>query len=88
MKVVGEWVSRPVPGRSIPRGARAPPQTRSSGSARLSASWTLISSARYAGAATSPPSASNCGIQKRFRFGSLPMITSRISGVSRMIAVT
>ena len=27
MKVVGEWVSRPVPGRSIPRGASAPPQT-------------------------------------------------------------
>ena len=30
MNVVGEWVSRPVPGRSIPRGARAPPQTLTS----------------------------------------------------------
>ena len=28
MNVVGEWVSRPVPGRSIPRGASEPPSMK------------------------------------------------------------
>ena len=32
------------------------------------------------------PRRSNCGIQKRFRFGSLPTITSRKAGLSRTIA--
>ena len=38
MKAVGEEVGRIPSGRSEPRGASAPPQTRSVGSAALSAS--------------------------------------------------
>ena len=38
MKRVGECVSRPVFGLSTPRGASAPPQTRTSGAAAFSAS--------------------------------------------------
>ena len=37
-------------------------------------------SARYAGAAASVPSGLNCGSQKRFRFGSLPMMKFWRSG--------
>ena len=38
MNVVGEWVSRPVLGRSMPRGETAPPMTRMVGTAAFSAS--------------------------------------------------
>ena len=44
MKTVGEWVSRPVPGRSIPRGEIAPPKTVTVGSAAFSAEYVLASS--------------------------------------------
>src|SRR5918995_5948117 len=76
MKRVGEIVSRPVNGLSTPRGARAPPQTLVSGAAVLTASYVAARSERYAGADAPLPSSSNCGIQKRLRFGSLPTITS------------
>src|SRR5919204_1091110 len=56
MKAVGEWVSRPVFGRSIPRGETAPPQTTIFGETALSASYASASSASYAGAAASLPS--------------------------------
>jgi hypothetical protein len=86
MNAVGECVSRPVFGRSMPRGASAPPQTRTAGSAALIASYESASSDRYAGAATSSPFGPNCGSQNRFRFGSLPMITSSTSGSARTSA--
>ena len=83
MKTVGEWVSRPVPGRSIPRGDSAPPNTLTVGSTAFTAAYVRLSSERYAGAAASVPSALNCGSQKRFRFGSLPTITFCRSGTLR-----
>src|SRR5581483_2651379 len=61
---------------SLPRAARAPPMTLTWGSTAFSASYVCASRDRYAAAAASEPSAANCGIQKRFRFGSLPTITS------------
>ena len=44
MKTVGEWVSRPEPGRSIPRGEIAPPYTIAAGFAAFSASYVFASS--------------------------------------------
>ena len=76
MNFVGECVWRVPFGLSFPRGASAPPQTRTPGSTALIASYTGASSARYAGAAAFDPSGLNCGSQKRLRFGSLPTITS------------
>ena len=89
MNVVGEWVSRPVPGRSIPRGASAPPQTRHVGVRLLDRVVRLGEQGEVGGRGRRrSPFSSNCGIQKRFRFGSLPTITSRISGTPRTIAAT
>jgi hypothetical protein len=45
--------------------------------------YVRASSERYAGAAASDPSRLNCGSQKRFRFGSLPMMKFRTSGAPR-----
>ena len=85
-KRVGEIVSRPVFGLSTPRGASAPPQTRTSGAASFSASYVVASRRRYAGAEAPVPLSANCGIQKRLRFGSLPTITSRKPGFAFAIA--
>src|SRR4029079_16362718 len=74
MKTVGEWVSRPEPGRSIPRGEIAPPYTVTAGFAAFRASYVFASSEVEAGAARSSPFGPNCGSQKRLRFGSLPMM--------------
>ena len=54
-KRVGEIVSRPVFGLSTPRGASAPPQTRTSGAAAFSASYVAASRRRYAGAEAPVP---------------------------------
>src|ERR671910_1281770 len=86
MKRVGEIVSRPVFGLSTPRGASAPPHTRTSALASLSASYVCASSRRYAGADAPAPLSANWGIQKRLRFGSLPTITSRNAGFAATIA--
>src|SRR5688500_11028189 len=80
MKRVGEIVSRPVLGLSTPRGASAPPQTVVSGAASLTVSYVAESKERYAPAEAPVPSRLNCGSQNRFRFGSLPTITSRKLG--------
>src|SRR5262245_13442699 len=86
MKTVGEWVGRVPFGLSLPRGASAPPQTVTPGSAALIASYVCASSVRYAGAAASEPSGLNWGSQKRLRFGSLPTITLSMSGTARTSA--
>ena len=83
MNFVGECVWRMPFGLSLPRGASAPPHTRTPGSTALIASYTGASSARYAGAAAFDPSGLNCGSQKRLRFGSLPTITSSSAGTAR-----
>jgi hypothetical protein len=44
MKAVGECVSRPVPGRSIPRGETEPPMTKTPLSAAFIASYVRASS--------------------------------------------
>jgi len=46
MKTVGEWVSRAVPGRSIPRGEIAPPKTLIAGLNAFSAVYVRLSSDR------------------------------------------
>src|SRR5919206_3598901 len=75
MKVVGECDFVPAFGSSLPCGDTAPPSTAVFFAAALTASYVCASSASYAGAAASDPSALNCGSQKRGRFGSLPTIT-------------
>src|SRR5690348_14576970 len=80
MNAVGDVVARADPGRSDPRGAVAPPQTRTSSRACLTASYVVASSRRYAAADTICPPGPNWGSQKRLRFGSLPTIKSRTVG--------
>ena len=82
----GEWVSRPVPGRSIPRGDTAPPKTLIVESTAFNAVYVRARSARYAGAAASEPSGLNCGSQNRLRFGSLPITKFWTSGTARATA--
>ena len=74
-------------GRSDPRGASAPPQTRRAGSTALSASYVFARSERYAGAEAFDPSGANCGSQNRFRFGSLPtMMSSKLGSATASAA--
>src|SRR4051812_40758990 len=80
MNDVGECVWRDADGSSPPRGARLPPTMVSFESALFSASYVVASSCSYAAAAASPPLESNCGIQNRLRFGSLPTRTVRTDG--------
>ena len=74
--------------RSIPRGARAPPQIPDLG---VGPAWPRRRP-RSGGPGTRAPRRRRrrrrTAAAKRFRLGSLPTITSRISGASRMIAVT
>src|SRR5919197_4264662 len=83
MNAVGECVSRPVFGRSTPRGETAPPRTVIFGDTAFRASYVFTRSDSYAGAATSLPSRPNCGSQYRFRFGSFPITKSRTYGSAR-----
>ena len=87
MKTVGEWVSRPVPGRSIPRGEIAPPKTVTVGSTAFSAVVRLGEQREVGGrGGVRRRPALNCGSQKRFRFGSLPMMKFWRPGTSRASA--
>ena len=85
MNRVGECVGREPAGSSLPRADSDPPMTLMSGETSLSASYDAASSARYEAAAASDPSGPNCGSQNRFRFGSLPTMTSRTPGRRRGI---
>jgi hypothetical protein len=53
------------------------------GETAFSASYASASSATYAPGEALEPSGLNCGIQKRLRFGSLPMMKSRMLGKLR-----
>src|SRR6266571_818439 len=77
-KVVGECFFDMIV--SLPRGETAPPITVTEGDTALSASYVCASIASYAGAPASRPSLVYCGIQKRLRFGSLPMMKRRTVG--------
>ena len=83
MNAVGDDVGRIPSGRSLPRGASAPPHTVMVGSTAFSASYVCARSERYAGAEAFEPSGANCGSQKRFRFGSLPTMTWSKLGSNR-----
>ena len=71
---VGECVCRESRWLSEPRGESEPPSTWIAGETALSASYDSARSWRYAGAATFSPFGPNCGSQKRFRFGSFPIV--------------
>src|SRR5213595_508933 len=80
MNEVGECVGLAQVAQSPPRGASPAPITLIDARTAFNASYVAASSWRYDGAAASLPSALNCGIQKRFEFGSLPTMTSLTLG--------
>ena len=63
MNAVGECVSRPVLGMSMPRGETEPPLMKIFLSTAFITSYVRASSWTYAGAATSSPFGPNCGSQ-------------------------
>ena len=88
MNWVGECVWRAIAGLSEPACERTPPSTSFAGESAFSASYDFASSETYETAATSSPFGPNCGSQKRFRFGSLPMMKCFACGTALAIATT
>ena len=81
MNAVGECVCRTSRFVLSTRGERAADHVHVGGH-RLERVIGRASSSSYERAARSTPPAPNCGIQNRFRFGSLPTMKSRIAGKS------
>ena len=83
MKRMGESVCRFSLGLSDPRGASAPPITVTFGETRFNASYVRARRPSYARGEVGLPRRSNCGSQNLLRFGSLPMMKSRMPGAPR-----
>ena len=85
IKVGQEYVSRVPSGRSVPRGETAPPY-RDLRRDRLDRVVGLREKREVRRGRSTRSVEWNCGSQKRFRFGSLAMITCSTDGASRTTA--